>query len=261
MLFLQANSQVRTPTVYAAYTWVGGEFPTHFLIMEFLEGGDLDGGRWESLSDNARSIVTSRLCEQFRLLRSIPSEGYYGRVHRQGWKRIASFIRSLEPGMAGPYDTYEDFVAALSNSLHLVRALCSYLEEFHPLESLALSQFESTLLTFNACQPTFTHVDPALHNIIARQFTNSRGEEDWEVTLIDWEYSGWFPAYFQAVTLWERLWTGWFPIAKGPWKPGETYPEQKDDLSREVTSTLEEDYTAQVEFFKLMGEKIDYITL
>jgi hypothetical protein len=261
MFFLQANSQVRTPTVYAVYTSVGENYPIHFLIMEFLEGGDLDGGRWESLSDKARSIITSRLCEQFRLLRSIPSEGYYGRVHRQGWKREASFLRSLGPGLAGPYDTYEDFVAALSNAVHLVRTLSSRVEEFFPQESLYLSQIESTLLTCNGRQPTFTHLDPAKHNIIARPFTNSHSEEDWEVTLIDWAYSGWCPAWLQAVSLWQRLWTGWVPLT--PWKPGvvHTYPELKDDLSREVASTFDEDYTAQVEFFKLMSDKIRYTFL
>ncbi|KAH9876404.1 hypothetical protein J1614_003535 [Plenodomus biglobosus] len=59
-------------------------------------------------------------------------------------------------------------------------------------------------------RPTFTNVDPALDNIIVRQVQNTQdGTEDWEVTLIDWAYSGWYPEWVQADTLNESVgfWT------------------------------------------------------
>jgi hypothetical protein len=216
--------------------------------MEYIAGGELTDERWANLSDKARSKFALRLSEQFQLLRSIPSEGYYGRVHRQGWLPYLSLIRSVQPGLAGPYDTYEDFVAALSSAVHLVVATRSYAEEFHHTEELPLSQLKNMLLTCNGRQPTFTHLDTAMHNIIARSFVNADGEEDWEVTLIDWADSGWCPAWVQAVSLHEKLWTGF-------------YPNAKDDLSRQVLSTFGEDYTAQVDFFKILRDKTHYAFL
>ncbi|EAT80119.1 hypothetical protein SNOG_12306 [Parastagonospora nodorum SN15] len=105
LLFLQANSQVRAPKVYAAFTRQLFEWTKHFIIMDYIEGETLSGEKWLSLSDTSRSIILSRLCEQFQILRSIPSEGYYGHVHRQGWPPWLSFLRKMQPGASGPFDT------------------------------------------------------------------------------------------------------------------------------------------------------------
>ncbi|KAF1840885.1 uncharacterized protein K460DRAFT_436368 [Cucurbitaria berberidis CBS 394.84] len=94
LLFLQANSQVRTPTVYAVFARETKPSPAYYMVTEFIEGEMLTSKKWLSLSDKARTKICSKLCEQLRLLRSIPSEGYYGRVHNQGWNPNSLPLRS-----------------------------------------------------------------------------------------------------------------------------------------------------------------------
>jgi thiamine kinase-like enzyme len=250
LLFLQANSQVRTPTLYAAFTQPIKEWTMHFMVMEHLEGETLSAEKWLSLGDKARSTILSRLCEQLQLLRSIPSEGYYGRLHRQGWSPMLNFLRKMQPGMAGPFDTYEEFVAALCSSARLTTAMGCCLKDFDARESYWLPQMESTLLACNGRQPVFTHMDPSIWNTIIRPIPGRQGEEDWEVTLIDWEYTGWFPAWLQTWSFIDKL----IMIT--------TDHTLKSEETRQyighVVKNLGEDYTEQVDLFRNLAEHIDY---
>jgi thiamine kinase-like enzyme len=195
---------VRVPTSYAAFSdSTLRAKPMHFIVMERIEGETLRAHDWMSMGDKPR--IMSRLCEQYKLLRSIPSEGYYGRVQRQGWRSWPSFLRKMDPESSGPFDTYEEFVAALCSSARLCTAMMCGLPDFTDRESLYLQEMESTFPACNERQPVFTHLDPQLRNTIVRRIPGLEGEEDWEVTLIDWEHSGWFPAWMQAWAFEEKL--------------------------------------------------------
>jgi hypothetical protein len=236
ILFLQANSQVRTPTIYAAFTHVE-DFPIHYMIMDHIEGETL-GDIWPSLDDKARSIITSRLCEQFQLLRSIPSEGFYGRVHRQKWWPMLNFLGSMKPEYHGPFNTYEEFVAALTSTIYMSAAIGTKGNDFHPILASDLSPVESTLVTCNGRQPTFTHLDPGMQNIMVRPIAGPQGTEDWEVTLIDWAYSGWCPAWVQAVSIQEKM-----HVFSG------LKDEGRDQMVKAILDSFGEDYTGLVEMF------------
>ncbi|KAF1919398.1 hypothetical protein BDU57DRAFT_469409 [Ampelomyces quisqualis] len=250
LLFLQANSQVRVPKVYAAFTRPILEWTRHFLIMDYIEGETLSGEKWLSLSDTSRSIILSKLCEQFRLLRSIPSEGYYGCVNRHGWQPWFSFLCKMQPGPSGPFDTYEEFVAALTSSAHLIRAMAINTDDFHPEEVALLSRMGSELLRCNGRQPVFTHMDPSVGNTIIRLIPGPEGEEDWEVTLIDWAESGWLPAWMQSWCLREKL-TMETTMHDPNGKESDQYVEY-------VTKNLEGDYTKQLQLFDELRKGILY---
>jgi serine/threonine protein kinase len=196
MLFLRENSQVRVPTVYAIFR----HNETNYLVMEFLEGGELSEKRWFALDDDARTKILSRLCEQYRLLRSIPppSPEYYGRVHHQGWGPLSQIFIHRTDRMVGPFDSIRDFLSETVYSMLVTAVTGSLLPEFTCNELEHIAHYESTLATCSGTKPIFTHSDPSLHNIIARPI---RDGQDWEVTLIDWAWCGWYPAYMQTVFL------------------------------------------------------------
>jgi len=250
LLFLQANSQVRVPKVYAAFTRQLFEWTKHFIIIDYIEGETLSGTKWLSLGENSRSIILSRLCEQFQLLRSIPSEGYYGCVHRQGWIPYYSFLRKMQPGPAGPYDTYEEFVAALMSSARLTTAMMTQFEDFWPEQSDALSRMESGLRACNGRRPVFTHMDPSVHNTVIRQIVKPGGEEDWEVTLIDWAEAGWLPAWMQTWCLKEKL--NMITTMETP------NAAEALEYVEYVATHLGEDYTDQRELFEDLRRDISY---
>ncbi|KAH5197676.1 hypothetical protein HBI18_109490 [Parastagonospora nodorum] len=250
LLFLQANSQVRAPKVYAAFTRQLFEWTKHFIIMDYIEGETLSGEKWLSLSDTSRSIILSRLCEQFQILRSIPSEGYYGHVHRQGWPPWLSFLRKMQPGASGPFDTYEEFITALTTSARGIQAVGNILPEFHSSELNALSRMETTLRSCNGRQPVLTHMDPSVGNTIIRQIVGPEGKEDWEVTLIDWSEAGWLPAWMQTWCLKETL-TMVSSVEKINAAETLEYVEY-------VATRLGEDYTDQRELFVDLQHNLTY---
>lgn len=59
---------------------------------------------------------------------------------------------------------------------------------------------------------TFTHCDLVRQNIIVQEHTGTEGHPDrqFKVTgLIDWEYAGWYPRYWEyAVFFVDCMWEG-----------------------------------------------------
>lgn len=53
-------------------------------------------------------------------------------------------------------------------------------------------------------EPKFTWVDPKFTNMIAQKITRDDGSEDWEVSLIDWEFCAWYPFWTQGVQIMTR---------------------------------------------------------
>lgn len=264
LLFLRENSQVRVPTLYAAFSDSTLRVkPMHFIVMERIEGETLRADDWMSMGDKSRSIIISRLCEQYKLLRSIPSEGYYGRVQRQGWRSWPSFLRKMDPESSGPFDTYEEFVAALCSSARLCTAMMCELPDFTDRESLYLQKMESTLPACNGRQPVFTHLDPQLRNTIVRRIPGPEGDEDWEVTLIDWEHSGWFPAWMQAWAFEEKL--EMMTVTGGKvnrdFSNVSSNEEEMVHFTTQIVKSFGEDYALQEDLYKDLREHIVYSLL
>lgn len=214
MLFLNQHSQVRTPKVYAAFSQQGGNplnNPTcedtiyHYLVMEFIEGGSLSHERWMVLDQEDQEKICSKIAEQLQLLRSIPSPGYYGRIMHQGWMPTFSLFRIRCADMCGPYDTYEDCISAMYTTAEARAAVCTIKPEFSAEQRLALTNFKHTLTECAGHEPTLTHLDLKLENIMVRSVQGANGTvEDYDVVLIDWASLGWLPAWMEAVTVLQR---------------------------------------------------------
>lgn len=177
------------------------------LVMEYIEGFKLMYEDWIQFTEEERAALCARLAEQYRLLRSIPSEGYYGRIHRQAFDRNMGMFRTNGLQSCGPYETYEEFTAAVARSGEVIATTSrlprgEYLDED---QVALLSEYKLALEASTDRKPVFTHVDPGPKNILIRRIPGTQDHPpDFEVTLIDWAGAGWFPPWVQRAAFEQR---------------------------------------------------------
>lgn len=229
-----------------------GPVGEHYLVTEFIEGDKYDHAKWVSLTEDARTKICSKIAEQYRLLRSVPGEGYYGRVHNQGWRGLQGLFRLCGRKPRGPYNTYDEFVSAILKTIQLQTALRRFDQEsFNLSEAAFLSEARRFLATCpRGHEPKLTHIDPALRNILIRKVIQKDGAEDWEVTFIDWAEMGWYPAWMQSIAIQRQTELSkngeWFEV-----------PERKDFI-RKVLEGSGDDYSEYMEFFKELDRKLQF---
>ena len=175
-------------------------------MTNFIEGISLSNDNFMNLSDQAQDTICAKISAQLKCLRSLPSEGYYGRVHRQGWVHLPGGLRTATKysrPVTGPYNTYEEFASAIYRSFELHRA---YSDEkgFPPSYAATMAKLQSMCSDWDPHEPTFTWMDPKPMNVIAQPIKGHDGNEDWEVVLLDWECCGWYPAWLQTKQIYDR---------------------------------------------------------
>ncbi|KAI8931086.1 hypothetical protein NX059_012097 [Plenodomus lindquistii] len=263
LLYLQATGyKIRTPTVYAVFrhdsTFDGKTWPVYYMVQEYLEGEELSTPLWLGLDATARKQICSSLVEQLRQLRSIPPPhpSYYGRVHNQGWLEDSPLFQTCRKELCGPYNSYEDFCNAAVDSAQLQDALYSSPSvEQEIISDSLLSEFESAIKTWSS-RPTFTHMDPAFKNILVRQVSNSDGTQGWEATMIDWERSGWFPSWMQAVAFRSCVWL--LTIIDGKRGIITTHDTEEEEFMEMLSECWDESCHEQLSLFKRLGLGIGY---
>ncbi|KAH3960480.1 hypothetical protein HBI68_195730 [Parastagonospora nodorum] len=208
LLFLAQNRpDLHIPTVLAVWS-IPGEFRVVYcFMMNFIEGIMMSDEKFAELPIHAQDTICAKISSQIRYLRELPSEeGYYGRAHGQGWLCAPPGLEtntSASRAVVGPYKTYEEYCAAMYRALQLQRAIGSAGIEWAPNQPRSLAEFTSVFPGWEPHEPKYTWIDPSIRNIIARQTKTKEydGIEDWEVFLIDWEYSGWYPAWLQGMQI------------------------------------------------------------
>lgn len=194
------------PKVLAVWTTLDENARVNYcLMMEFIEGIPLDSEWLAKLSTQDQNTICAKVSAQIRYLRSLPSEGYYGRVYGQGWVDPPPGLwvdTGTEKSVSGPYRTYEEFISALFRAYELQRAGFMFCKDFPAGFASRAAEFLSLFPGWNSHEPKFTWIDPKLTNIIVRQPTEE--EPDWKVFLVDWESCGWYPAWLQALQCWQR---------------------------------------------------------
>jgi hypothetical protein len=87
----------------------------NYIVMEYIEGDTLDKV-WDEMKDEERIKICTKLAEQLRLIRTIPSPGYYGRIHHQPFPRGLEALdtpRNKIISETGPFHTYAEFCKAV----------------------------------------------------------------------------------------------------------------------------------------------------
>ncbi|KAH7063876.1 hypothetical protein BKA63DRAFT_483297 [Paraphoma chrysanthemicola] len=113
LLYLRANSSLRLPTLHAVLTAEDEHGTVYYMVMSRVPGFALSPEKWLTLPSTARTQILSSLSEQVRVMRAIPAPGYYGHVHKQGWRPTLGAVAQRFDGMCGPYETYTEFARAV----------------------------------------------------------------------------------------------------------------------------------------------------
>ena len=206
MLWLRNNTQVRVPELYAAFSRNGDNKPPYYLVLKYIEGQSLNWKLWKSLNDDQHEKIHSKISEQLQLLRSVPSEGYYGRIDNQGFHPDLPLVRTDRKGVCGPYKTHEALLAVMYNAAELAAAFQGHskygFENFAPGQWDTLSKLKPILANCNGKEPTLTHCDLSMANIVVSPLDGTmQNASDFTVTFIDWNIFGWYPAYTQRIVL------------------------------------------------------------
>jgi aminoglycoside phosphotransferase (APT) family kinase protein len=125
---MEGHPGFSTPKLYACLT---DDDAIHYLIMERIEGETLHQ-MWDRLPFEEQKAIALQIMEQIRYLRSIPSEGYYGRVYRQAFDPDYPLLRlnNYNHETFGPYDTYKPYISALCEAAWLRAAAGTSAKQF-----------------------------------------------------------------------------------------------------------------------------------
>ncbi|KAH7076251.1 hypothetical protein FB567DRAFT_553202 [Paraphoma chrysanthemicola] len=208
LLYLRANSSLRLPTVHAVLTAEDENGrPIHYMVMSRVPGNTLSPEKWLTLPSTTRTQILASIREQIRLMRALPAPGYYGLVHKQGWRPLHEVLREQHANMCGPYETYAEFSSAVYATAEIETLVVGDAPDFFPTEVGALEELQDLLQNEQrGREPKFTHVDLALKNVVVRPIGGDEHDaKDWEATIIDWADAGWWPAWMQVVATKSRM--------------------------------------------------------
>jgi aminoglycoside phosphotransferase (APT) family kinase protein len=184
MRFVAANSDVPIPKLLGTLT--DPETNVNYIVKEFITGQCLDA-IWHDLTTSEQGELKEKLKIVITRLRQIPDQGYIGSVGR---------TKCID----GVFHTGSDQVPSKNGSFmsehEMNEGVLRRLAETHPQSSIRL--FRAILSNMPTHRIVFTHADLQGRNIIARR-TNSdiEGHGKLELTIIDWEMSGWYPEYWE----------------------------------------------------------------
>jgi hypothetical protein len=183
LLFIMDRPSIQTPQVHRTYRRHDGLF----IEMEFIHGRRLDQA-WPAVGSHERGAVMKQLGETISAIRNVRND-------------TAVCVGSAR---GGPFK--DGRIASRTN------APCSTLEQFH-LQLRGGVPLEKCQETFGddvyEChrrhyESVFAHADLCPRNII---LTDSL-----QPVLIDWEFSGWWPEYWEhtksVFSMWEKV-PGW----------------------------------------------------
>ncbi|EEU37261.1 uncharacterized protein NECHADRAFT_92249 [Fusarium vanettenii 77-13-4] len=171
MRFVATNTSVPVPKVWCSFVRNGRVY----IVMERIRGDCISTG-WDERSQESRNKLLAQLkllIENLRLLQPLPGTGvesctggslFDSRIARSG-------------GRFGPFKTIQDFHLWLRDNLQP--------SEVEKPEQASQEDWND---------PVLTHGDLNPSNILVR------GDEI--VGIIDWEFSGWYPHYWEYTSAW-----------------------------------------------------------
>lgn len=202
MLFVRQATNIPVPTVYALFHDKPSGY--NFIVQEYISGQDVKEC-WSSLNGDEKEAIVGQLRRYLDILRNLqlPAPGYFGGVWRQP---ILDFLLSgaMDAGShpdEGPCDTEQEWV-----DIMLRVALGAGTSTRPPTYLDWLKHIFHSF--FRGHDSVFTHGDLTRGNIRLR--------DDGMVVLIDWQYSGWYPSYWEycLALLYdpqEDDWSSWVP--------------------------------------------------
>ena len=178
--FVREKTRVPVPKVLEAY--IDSESKHALIKMEYIQGKPLDDV-WDSYDEEQKKNITAQLKQIMAELRQIPGE-FIGSLDGT---YCEDQIFSNEPGCYGPFQSVAAFHEGLVNALK-ARGSNTWTD--------MVIQFIHEL---PQCEIVLTHNDLAPRNILVREAK--------VVAIVDWEFSGFYPAYWEYVKT--MCWANW----------------------------------------------------
>jgi aminoglycoside phosphotransferase (APT) family kinase protein len=185
MVFVSQRTAVPVPKLYAMFR--DESTRNNFLVMEAIDGNSL-GDLWNKFTPHRKTAITSQLHTFMKMLRGIKPPAYLGGVGQKPIKNqiLTECINkydydSGEPpiySMTGPWRNEEQLVDAISWKLAM--KMSSRQGDFYIRQLPQVLSGHATV---------FTHGDLNRENIMVK--------EDGSLVLIDWEYSGFLPSFWE----------------------------------------------------------------
>ncbi|KAJ5562995.1 phosphotransferase enzyme family protein [Penicillium sp. DV-2018c] len=196
--------EVPAPRLYAMYY----DSKQLFLIMQRIPGVQLNT-IWPSLAQSEKDDIITKLKQIFDAMRKAecPWPDFFGSL--DGGAVHHYLFYSHKPGDAeflGPFSGEPAFVAGLVGNY---RAMVECNE--HPDYKVRFYEkyFPRVL---QGHRPTLTHGDAQQKNIMVVENTtrpNDQGGRSFDVVLVDWENSGWFPEFWEFFCASDRFIFRW----------------------------------------------------
>ncbi|KAF5019436.1 hypothetical protein F66182_8565 [Fusarium sp. NRRL 66182] len=182
MQFVSANTSIPVPRVHCSFVHKNRAY----IVMERIQGSVL-AKAWMTMSEIDRETVLGQLGSIFRELRSLTPPDVKVKSCVDG-TLYDSRIPHARPRF-GPFETIQDFHLWLRNGFQLE-------DHMHRKDEKDYKDIQAMIAKQNGPwpPPVFTHGDLNPYNILLR------GTQ--VVGIIDWEFSGWYPFYWEYTAAW-----------------------------------------------------------
>ncbi|KAF2807783.1 uncharacterized protein BDZ99DRAFT_392062 [Mytilinidion resinicola] len=216
-LFLGKSTNVPVPRIYALFQ--SPDKRCSYIIMERISGWTLDL-EWPNMDEARKDAVCSILRAILEEMRKLESPGGYCSIGRRGLPDGPFWTMDPLDPFRGPFDTESDLNEAM---------IAKYVAD-------GLSQHKANFYSrtfkevFRNHVPVFAHADLQRKNIMVRFSSKATGlkqqgnVERLELVIIDWEYAGWYPSYWEyaravwACGRWQDDWNYWIDQILDPFR-------------------------------------------
>nr|POE49202.1 hypothetical protein CFP56_32352 [Quercus suber] len=212
MEFIAKNTSIPVPKVYSSFVYKDRAY----IVMERVRGQVLHAV-WSTLSDKSRQNLLHQLKRIFEEMRALKRSQDVGVQNCNGGSLHDSRIPHCHTRF-GPFRTIQDFHLWLrgGHQLASIEEKQDH-QDWREIKEMAIEQDGAWP------PPVFTHGDLNPFNILVK--------DGQIVSIIDWEFSGWYPHYWEYTSAWygNRLRPYWQNVLDQFLEP---YP---DELKMEIT--------------------------
>ena len=168
-----------------------------FLIMQRVPGVPLNS-IWSLLTDSEKDDIITKLQTILDAMRKAqcPWPDFFGGMDGGAIHHYLLYSQHGDRVFLGPFSGEPAFVAGLVGNYRALRE-----RNKHP-DCKARFYEKYLARVLQGHRPTLTHGDAQQKNIIVSENTsrpNGQGGRSFDVGLVDWENSGWFPDFWECL--------------------------------------------------------------